>query len=195
MRLVSAVLMSHRLVCFFLILQFTAVYTEFSSIQSLFEDCISCVSHPLCVWVLEMQHYLTSPLTKSGNHHCVLKESTTKFNSRHFYDPIPKVVSHGTMNYWGFDLNPSWTRLMAKPDAEMQFQILVKPEFATKLDIYFLIQQSMPTEGILTLISNKLNDIVTDLKGSFSQVKIGIGKFSDIPVYPFIELPSQSSAT
>ncbi|KII64185.1 hypothetical protein RF11_03241 [Thelohanellus kitauei] len=31
--------------------------------------------------------------------------------------------------------------------------------------------------------------LVTDLKSNFREIKLGIGKFADVPVFPFVKLP------
>ncbi|KII66321.1 hypothetical protein RF11_14211 [Thelohanellus kitauei] len=73
---------------------------------------------------------------------------------------------------------------------------------ATKLNIYLLIHRTLVLKDITRMISDYLDEIgfdfniilVQSLKKRFDDVKIGIGKFADIPVYPFVALQQQSTS-
>ncbi|KII75051.1 hypothetical protein RF11_13652 [Thelohanellus kitauei] len=148
--------------------------------------------------------YINSSDTQKGRQHCVLKKSFTNFSPYHIYDPKPKVELIDGQNKYGLNIEPSEVKISSRAGLG-EFEIWVSPEAPkkTNLNIYFLVHLSIDLEDILAMIKNNLDEIgmkgfgmlVKDLIGSFPNMMIGIGKFADIPIFPFVKLLSKDSKT
>ncbi|KII63041.1 hypothetical protein RF11_15488 [Thelohanellus kitauei] len=131
------------------------------------EDCKSCISHPLCVWVTKMDDYLYSPATRNGTHHCVLRQHSTQFKSEDIYDPEPSFEPRRMFHWAGLIFEPDNVVIRAKAGAQVEFELSVKPVQAKILNIYFLIHRTMALKNILAIISDNLDEIVQGLEKNF----------------------------
>ncbi|KII61151.1 Integrin beta-2 [Thelohanellus kitauei] len=163
-----------------------------------FNTCDSCISHPLCKWIINMNdEYSASPDTQMGKQHCILRDAKIKVVASHIKE-APLVRDPGeSVKQGGLNINPSNLKSESAIGDKIPFRITVRPIEAIKLNIYFLVHLTNNLEAIKNLILEKFDATLRELKaiqGINPNIMIGIGKFSDIPVFPFVKLPAGGSS-
>ncbi|KII71553.1 Integrin beta-2 [Thelohanellus kitauei] len=155
-----------------------------------FDTCDTCISHPRCKWIVNMTaSYAKSPDTHKGRHHCVLKSSST-IDEADVYGPVTDTPAPDSVNQGGLNIDINHERIISQPDNDIEFNVKVMPKPATKLNVYFLVHLTENLQTFTNQIKSNFDAIVNDLKAVDRNVMMGIGKFSDIPVFPFVKLPT-----